>query len=524
MKIFDTTLREGLQTPGVGASLEERVQIAKLLWDFYQGLAIMEIGMPANEVDYPVLQAIMKQVPGPQYAFLLRCNDLDIDRARDVFKEYPDNMAHLFIGTSEQHRKVRFNGNKSISDYCGLIKEKVELVAADPHIKQVMFSPEDALRTFWEGHDNGNGEVLSRFIQAAVDGYTSGNAKVNRLHKMIFNLPDTVGIGTVQENEDMVRYVKQRFPDVELSVHFHDDLDMATASTVNTVIKRLVDYPQVAFAGSGERNGIGRAEPTIVALNERNVINLADAQAYSLTKTSRTIAHLLGMPLDTRYPVTGIDVNVSASGIHAQLARKDHDTYHFMGERYGNPVRILFGTTSGSDTAKWFLEKNGYPVHKEKIQAYTAAMKYYANSIKDYLTETEMAVFAEQIINQRTTNGLRIADAIPMISLQQESCPITIIGELDGTHFTTQGSGVGPVDAVFKTLSKYLGYDRAALATFKPVVKGMGSEAKLQVMSEISYQEKSYWGRGMDSSTTKAELKSIIQAFEHMHFLHPKTL
>src|SRR4030067_724341 len=111
---YDTTLREGCQTPGVGATENERVEIARLLSDFYRGSAIIEIGMPANEVDYPIIKSVIGQVSGPQYSFVLRCHDLDVKRARELFSEYPNNLAHLFIGTSKQLRDNRFKSKLSI--------------------------------------------------------------------------------------------------------------------------------------------------------------------------------------------------------------------------------------------------------------------------------------------------------------------------------------------------------------------------------------------------------------------------
>jgi len=518
---YDTTLREGFQTPGVGATDEERVKIAKLLSDFYRGSAVIEIGMPANEVDYTIIQSVIKQVPGPQYAFLLRCHDLDVKRAREIFSQYPNNLAHLFIGTSKQHRDNRFKNKLSIDEYCSLIKQKIREVSSDTNIKQIMFSPEDALRTFWEkGSGNYNGEILSRFIDAALEGYIEGNRAVGRVHPIIFNLPDTVGIGTVSQNKEMMRFAKDKYSGrIDLSVHVHDDINCATASTIDSVMEEEVTYPQVAFAGSGERNGIAKAEPVIAALNENALINLAQDQAKSLTPTARMIAKIMGINLDPRYPIVGIDANVSTAGVHTQISRKDSSTYHFMGEKYGNPVRVVFGTTSGSDTSAWFLEKNGYQYTQEQVKKYTDAMKRKANSLKNYLTETEMEIMAEHFVKERTSNGFRVDDYRVISQKKSDTAEITLDVILDGqTHFWA-ARGVGPVDATFKLLAEKLGYKDAVLSSYKTVIKGDGEKASEQVMSSVDYNGKTYWGRGISDDVTKAPVDSVVDAFHNMHFL-----
>jgi 2-isopropylmalate synthase len=523
VKIYDSTLREGFQTPGVGATLEERLEITKNLRIVYgDEKAVIEIGMPANDVDYPIINAIMKLEKGPQYAFLLRCHDLDVTRAREAFASYKNNMAHLFIGTSQAHRETRFNGKFDVEDYCKLIQEKVRAVALDANVKEIMFSPEDSTRTYWERKSEEEpitGENLFKFIEAAKIGYEEGN-KIRRPYPIIFNLPDTIGIGLPSENIEMIKAVNKRFGDaIALSVHFHNDIDSATGETLDAIASGLVKYPQVCFAGSGERNGIGKAEPVIVALNERGIIKFSEKEAFSLTKVSRNIAKIMGIYLDPRYPVTGTDVNVSTAGIHAQAARINQDTYHFMGERYGNPVRIVFGTTSGNDTARNFLELKNYKFDEEQLMRYTLAMKSIANSMKSYLTETEMEIIAENIINNRKENGFKVLD-YEVRSRKKDSVSEVILDvDYEGEKDLWIARGVGPVDAVFELLKNKMRYSNAILSSFSPVVKGVGEKAQLQVVCSIDYNDGIYWGRGISEDVTKAPVEAVIEGFKNMDFL-----
>ena len=522
VKILDSTLIEGFQTPGVGALVEGRVEIVKRLRKVYgDDKAIIEIGMPANDLDYNIIEKIISEQKGPQYCFLLRCADLDIERARKVFKDYRNNMAHLFIGTSDVHRATRFGGSKDLEGYCELIKEKVRLISSDSNVGLVMFSPEDSLRTFWEiGEDGKKGSVLFKIIEYALKGYEEGNSRVGREERLVINLPDTIGIGLVNENMEMIRAVKNRFgSELELSVHFHNDSDCATGETLDAVVSGLVKYPQVAFAGSGERNGIGKAEPVIVALNERGIIQMSEEQAKSLTEVSRDIAHIMGVYLDPRYPVTGIDVNVSTAGIHAQAARLNQSTYHFMGERYGNPVRIVFGTTSGRDSAKDFLEKEGYEFDEEKLKEYTEDMKKYANQVKDYLNESEMAVIAERVVNGQKINGIEVMDYDVHARKGDKEAKVILVVKKNGNVERWDGVGIGAVDAVVDAMRKGTGYKTAQLNTFSPIVKGTGSKAELYVISSLDCNGRKYWGRGVSNNVVLAPVDSVIDAFTNLYFL-----
>jgi 2-isopropylmalate synthase len=524
VKIYDATPREGFQTPGVGATLEERIEIVRNLRRIYgNDKAIIELGMPANEIDYPIIKAIMEKEKGPQYGFLLRCHDLDVLRAKEAFASYPNNIAHLFIGTSQAHRQTRFGGKFDLEDYCELIKTKIRDVALDSNVKEIMFSPEDSTRTYWERKDQNaliTGETLMKVIESAKRGYEEGNEKIGRPYPMTFNLPDTIGIGIPNENMNMIRAVYEKFKDsIYLSVHFHNDLDCASGETLDAIASGLVRYPQVCFAGSGERNGIGKAEPVIVGLNERKIISFSELESSSLTEVSRNIAQIMGIHLDSRYPVTGTDVNVSTSGIHAQAARINQDTYHFMGERYGNPVRIVFGTTSGNDTSKHFLQSLGYVFNEEQLTNYTSEMKNLANSIKNYLTETEMEVMAEKIIRHRTKSKFEVLDYEIITRKRDNVSQINVEVDLNGKRDTWTAQGVGPVDAIFELLSHRLEYRDAILSSFDPVVKGIGEKAKLQVMCSLNYRGKTYWGRGISEDVAKAPVEAVITGFSNLHFL-----
>ena len=209
--IFDTTLREGFQTPGgIGGSLEERVYVAALIQNYAHWV---ELGMPANNVEYNFISAIRDRFLQEKYpvgiAVLARCQDLDVERSAEVMSNYTNNLIHLFIGTSEQHRNVRFGG-KDEEFYVELISKFVEKASANPIFSRVMFSPEDSYRA-WDQ----NPEAFMRFISAAKNGYERGNKRVGRKDSVIFNLPDTTGASTVERFCQLVERVNTEFGDEE---------------------------------------------------------------------------------------------------------------------------------------------------------------------------------------------------------------------------------------------------------------------------------------------------------------------
>src|SRR3989344_8354573 len=268
IELFDTTLREGFQTPGgIGASLEERVYAAALIQNYVNWV---ELGMPANNVDYGIIQAIRDKFLQEKYpvgiAVLARCNDMDIERSAQVMASYPQSLIHLFVGTSDEHRSHRFGG-KGKEFYIDLIRESVRK-AAEKDFSRVMFSPEDSYRTFKSDPD-----TLLDFIGAAIEGYYRGNSSVGRQQRMVFNLPDTVGYSTISEFGKMIEQVQKRYGDViELSVHGHNDNGMSNAQAIHMLEVHGVNWLQTTFAQLGERNGIASTDLVVKILADRGIL------------------------------------------------------------------------------------------------------------------------------------------------------------------------------------------------------------------------------------------------------------
>jgi 2-isopropylmalate synthase len=241
--IYDTTLREGMQTPGgIGGTNRERIYAANLISRYADWV---EIGMPANDVDFAIIRAIGKSFKQNSreagIAVLCRNKQLDIDRAAESIAGFPRSLAHLFIGTSEEHRKSRFGGRWETSDYESNIRDHVAMAAAKPFTR-IMFSPEDSFRTFEQSPD-----LFFRFVDAALEGYdTSG-----REEPLVLNFPDTVGKSTIEEFcHDMLDCIVPRYEGkIEISLHPHNDSGAALQQAAVAYLSGRANWLQCVFGG-----------------------------------------------------------------------------------------------------------------------------------------------------------------------------------------------------------------------------------------------------------------------------------
>lgn len=388
--IYDTTLREGMQTPGgIGGSLDERIYAANLIARYAD---YAELGMPANEVDFKTLSAIkdsfIENSREAGIAVLCRIKEHDIDRAEEVLKGYDNTVAHLFIGTSEEHRRTRFKGKWATKDYEDNI-ERMVAYAASKDFKRIMFSPEDSFRTFQE-----NPKQFFRFVDAAIRGYEKERS--GRRERFILNFPDTVGKSIVSEFERMLDAIIERYRDkIEISLHGHDDSGTATPQAVEGFAARKARWLQTTFAKLGERNGIAQTEAVINQIEQRGFLkNKRYGQEESLKELGpSTIAILaaLGRTVPYEALVTGYRTNVSTAGIHTDIAATNALAYHINGDRYGIKPILEFGPTSGREQLLPLLGKIGFEFDKKdtKLEEFSNILKTMSNDEKRSLTETD---------------------------------------------------------------------------------------------------------------------------------------
>lgn len=473
--IFDTTLREGFQTPGgIGGSLEERVYAAALIQNYAHWV---EIGMPANNVDYDIISAIRDRFLAEKYpvglAVLARCADLDVERSAEVMASYPNNLIHLFVGTSDEHRAVRFGGQDK-DYYAQKISKYVEMAAANPVFLRVMFSPEDSYRTWAQDH-----ETLIRFIEAAKKAYDRGNTKVGRKEPVIFNLPDTVGASTVEEFCGVIEHVQQVFGnDVEWSVHCHNDNRMSQAQALTVYERFGVPWIQTTFAQLGERNGIAATDLTVKILSERGYLNEPRITSLDNLRLLDPTMNAIMWTLGRMVPKEHLDrTNISTAGIHTDLVVKDTSTYHIRGDRYGSQIYIELGPTSGSKQVIDVLEKNRFPytnVPKEDIEKFTERLKHESNAGKFPISETHILYEALKEFLRFEDDGLKVTKYRSITKYDGVEL-VGISGSIDGTPFRKVHKSRGPVEAVMELLNGVINEHRGtdseiALVDYLPYI------------------------------------------------------
>ena len=474
--IYDTTLREGLQTPGgIGGSLAERIYAANLIARFVDWV---ELGMPANNVDYKIIEAVKNSFIENEreagIAVLCRNKELDIDRAEEVLQGYHTTLAHLFIGTSQEHRNHRFKGGWTKEDYEKNIESMVEY-AASKNFTRVMFSPEDSFRTFQECEED-----FFDFVDAAIRGYERGSAKVDRKAKLILNFPDTVGKSTISEFNAMLEKIKEKYGDkIEISVHGHNDTASSTQQAAEVYIRGLANWLQTTFAGLGERNGITPTEGILAIIDQRGYLRNKrygnEDVLRDLVPATHAILGALGKTVPAESIVSGSRVNTSVAGIHSDIAMKDNITYHIHGDRYGALPMIEFGPSSGGHQIVPLLQKIGIERQKSDpdVVEFTDMLKEKCNKEKRSLNETDITYEAIRFFKRGFKHPLKIYGYT--LTVRRDSQPvIEIEGIYDDIHFKQKDDeDVGTVEGVVGMLSRVLNMSRRRklqLVRFEPVV------------------------------------------------------
>ena len=540
--IFDTTLREGFQTPGgIGGSLEERVYVAALIQNYAHWV---ELGMPANNVEYNFISAIRDRFLQEKFpvgiAVLARCQDLDVERSAEVMSNYTNNLIHLFIGTSEQHRNVRFGG-KDEEFYVELISKFVEKASANPIFSRVMFSPEDSYRA-WDQ----NPEAFMRFISAAKNGYERGNKRVGRKDSVIFNLPDTTGASTVERFCQLVERVNTEFGDeVELSIHCHNDSIMSQAQAITVYERYGLRWLQTTFAQLGERNGITPTDTTIKILADNKY--LTDPRITSpenlglLDPTTHAILWTLGRTVPKEHLER---TNVSTAGIHTDLVIKDTGTYHIRGTKYGSQISIELGPTSGSKQVIDVLTKNKFSYEgfsKDTLEKFVDRLKSEANRNKFPVSETCILYEAYKEFLGMQDDGLKI-DKYDVSTPSDGLTRLIIQGSIDGISFLKDHSSKGPIEAAVEALNYvingHLGKkSEIKLESYEPRVipiigeeylhwevgqrpkipRQMGKDAHLCIGLSLRNGNGLYYGWASHAKSTKAEINAVIDGATKMY-------
>lgn len=493
--IFDTTLRDGEQSPGATMNLSEKIAMAKQLETL--GVDVIEAGFAASSPgDFESVRQIAAVVKKAQVASLARCNKGDIEKAWGAVKDAKHPRIHTFLATSALHMEYKLR--KSPDEVIAMIRENVSYAAS--LCPNVEFSAEDASRS--------DPDFLVRAFDTAIEaGATT------------LNIPDTVGYAQPEEYARIVKYVvdnTRKDKDVIFSVHCHDDLGQAVANSL-AAVKAGARQVEGTVSGIGERAGNAAIEEVAMNLNVRKdyyglECGIVTEQIYP---SCRMLSRIIGQPIPLNKPITGDNAFAHESGIHQDGVMKKRETYEIMSaESVGRANNmIILGKHSGRNALKAKLVSLGYSLSDEDVDLVFQAVKRLADRKEEIFDEDVEALVLEEVY--------RVPDHYRLVSLNVQSSdsgiPPTaaIVMEIGGVTHRHVTFGAGPIDATFNAICNIVGR-KPKLERYLVNAVSEGMDAQGEVTVRISENNINAVGRGAHEDIIKASAKAFANALNRL--------
>ncbi|MGH2758012.1 MAG: 2-isopropylmalate synthase [Actinomycetota bacterium] len=489
--IFDTTLRDGEQAPGIALNAKEKLEIAEQLARLE--VDIIEAGFPITSIgDFEAVRQIAESVKGPQIAALARATDTDIDRAWEAIQNARDPRIHVFLSTSDIHRKYMLEATEE-----EIVAQAVAGVKrAKGYTPNVEFSPQDATRT--------DADFLCEVVRAAVEaGATT------------INIPDTVGYTLPHEFEEVLSYVYEKVPalnDVILSVHCHNDLGLAVANSL-TAVRVGARQVEVAVNGIGERAGNCSLEEVVMALKTRRDLIWVDVgvNTREIARTSRMVSMLTGYAVQPNKAVVGANAFAHESGIHQHGVLQDRMTYEIMdAEEIGyEGGKIVLGKHSGRHAFSSELDKMGYELSKEEMQSAFERFKELADRKIQISDKDIEAIVADEIRSEGDT--WELADLTLVGGTTVEPRATVRVKTPEGETVQESASGDGMIDAACGAIVRATGVEAKLLSFAVGAVTG-GTEALGDVTVQIEIDDDRFTGRGVSTDVVEASARAFLNA------------
>ncbi|MGY6535032.1 MAG: 2-isopropylmalate synthase [Pararhodobacter sp.] len=493
--IFDTTLRDGEQSPGATMSHEEKLEIAQLLDEM--GVDIIEAGFPiASEGDFEAVKAIAQNARNATICGLARANFADIDRAWEAVKHARSPRIHTFIGTSPLHRDI------TALDQDGMIERIHATVAHARNLcDNVQWSPMDATRT---EHD-----YLCRVVETAIKaGATT------------INIPDTVGYTAPRESAELIAMLRNRVPGADsivFATHCHNDLGMATANAL-AAVEAGARQVECTINGLGERAGNTALEEVVMALKVRNDIMpyRTGIDSTRIMQISRLVAAVSGFPVQYNKAVVGKNAFAHESGIHQDGMLKNAATFEIMRpEDIGlASTSLVMGKHSGRAALRAKLSELGYELGDNQLKDVFVRFKALADRKKEVYDEDLIALMQESTAGGEDMHlQLRRLRVICGTDGPQEAELTLAVGTEEKSIDAT---GDGPVDATFNAI-RMLYPHAAQLELYQVHAVTEGTDAQATVSVRLALNGRVYTGQSSDTDTVVASAKAYLNALNRLH-------
>ena len=499
--IFDTTLRDGEQSPGASMNAAEKMRIAIQLEKL--GVDVIEAGFPAaSEGDFEAVSQIAGRLKKSEVAGLARATKPDIDRAWQAIRNSARPRIHTFIATSDIHLEYKLKMSRD-----EVIRAAVEAVTyAKSLTDNVEFSAEDGSRS--------DRDYLCRVFEAAI---AAGATTVN--------LPDTVGYAIPGEFAELVRHIKQHTPNIDkavLSVHCHDDLGLATANTL-AAIHNGARQAEVTINGIGERAGNTSLEEVVMALHTRANFLKSGTRIKTeyIYPTSRLVSMITGLLVQPNKAIVGANAFAHEAGIHQDGILKNPMTYEIMKpETIGlSANKLVLGKHSGRHALRTQLKDLGYDLSDEELNLVFGKFKELADKKKHVMDEDLEAIVTEGIL--RTTDVFVLdylhvtagTTVLPMASVRLK---------INGRPVQDAGYGNGPIDAAYNTIAKLTGTSSELMRFSISALTG-GTDALGEVTVRLRENGLLALGKGADPDIITASAKAYINGLNRLEYLknHP---
>jgi len=491
--IFDTTLRDGEQSPGCSMNTAEKLEVAAALVDL--GVDVIEAGFPiASPGDFEAVQAVARQfgAKGPTICGLARCRDEDIDRAGAALQPAANRRIHVFLATSAIHREYKLKmGKEEI-----LKRTVVGVKRARQYVDDVEFSPEDAARTELE--------FLAQVVEQAI---AAGATTVN--------IPDTVGYATPAQYHACIAYLKQHVPNIDravISTHCHNDLGLAVANSLAGV-EAGARQIECTINGLGERAGNAALEEIVMALRTRNDHYQVSTgvKTRKLTGISRLVSNITGMLVQRNKAIVGQNAFAHEAGIHQHGMLQERSTYEIMRpEDVGyTGTSLVLGKHSGRHAFRDRCVQLGFELDESQLeQAY-----------QDFTTlcDKKKNVYDADIVAIVENRAGEVTERWQLVSLHTSagtgSIPTATIElrQPAGETLCDAAIGDGPIDAAFRALERLTGIT-ARLQNYQVRSLTVGKEAQGEALIEIGVGNQTYHGRATSTDIIEASARAYLKA------------
>jgi 2-isopropylmalate synthase len=493
--IFDTTLRDGEQSPGASMTKEEKVRIAKALEKMH--VDIIEAGFAiASQGDFEAVQAIARVVKDSTVCSLSRALEKDIDRAAEALKDANSFRIHTFLATSPIHMEMKLHMTPD-----QVVEQAVKAVKhARNYTDNVEFSPEDAGRS--------EIDFLCRVVEAVIQaGATT------------INIPDTVGYNLPEHFGRLIATLRERVPNADkavFSVHCHNDLGLAVANSLAAVMNGARQV-ECTINGLGERAGNASLEEVVMAVRTRSDIFPCDTtlDATQIVHCSRLVSSITGFPVQPNKAIVGANAFAHESGIHQDGVLKHRQTYEIMkAEDVGwHTNRIVLGKLSGRNAFREHLKHLGIEfASEEELNAAFSCFKDLADK-KPEIYDEDLQALVSDVVGYEPEHYKLVSLRVCSETGERPHAHITI--SLDGKEYPVEAEGCGPVDAVFKAIETVAkSQTRLLVYSVNNVTNGTDSQAEVGVRLEKGGRVIN--GQGADTDIVIASAKAYLNALNKL--------